>query len=196
MKFKSLLSSCKILYNVRCLYIIKFEKFIGSYLMTIILKNKYTLKIDDFLFKCSVGINGFTKRKIEGDKKTPKGTFGIGHLYFRKDRVDKPQTSLKCIEISKNMGWCDDVEYPEKYNQLVDIRNRFKSEKLKRLDHKYDLFIPIKYNFKKPVVGLGSAIFIHLTKSYKPTSGCITLSKKDFLIMLKIIKKNTKIKIL
>ena len=61
--------------------------------------------------------------------------------------------------------------------------------------NKYDLLIPIKYNFKKTIAGLGSCIFIHLTKNYRPTAGCIALKKKDFLIMLKIIKKNTKIKI-
>ena len=164
--------------------------------MIIILKNKYTLQVDEFFFKCSVGKNGCTKKKIEGDKKTPKGTFSIEHLYFRKDRLDKPQTTLKCIEISKTMGWCDDTRYPQKYNQLIDIENKFKFEKLKRHDHKYDLFIPVKYNYSNPVVGLGSAIFIHLTENYKPTAGCIALSKKDFLIMLKIIKKNTKIKII
>ena len=55
--------------------------------------------------------------------------------------------------------------------------------------------IPIKYNFKNPVVGKGSCIFIHLTNDYKPTAGCIALGRKDFLIILKIIKKNSKIKI-
>ncbi len=164
--------------------------------MTIILKNKYTLQIDDFFFKCSIGKNGLTKKKVEGDKKTPKGIFGLEHLYYRKDRLERPQTSLKCKEISKNMGWCNDVKYPEKYNKLVKIKNKFNCEKLRRDDNKYDLFIPIKYNFINPVVGLGSAIFIHLTKDYRPTAGCIALSKKDFLIMLKIIEKNTKIRIL
>ena len=82
--------------------------------MTIYLKNKYTLQVDNFKFKCCIGKNGISKNKVEGDKKTPGGYYNIEYLYFRKDRVDKPQTSLKCIEISKNMGWCDDVEYPEK----------------------------------------------------------------------------------
>ena len=164
--------------------------------MIITLKNKHTLQVEDFLFNCCIGQNGLTKRKIEEDKKTPKGNFGLENLYYRKDRLDKPQTSLKCIEISKNMGWCHDVRYPKKYNQLVNTQNKFKCEKLKRYDYKYDLFIPIKYNFINPKVGIGSAIFIHLTKDYKPTAGCIALNKKDFLIMLKIIKKNSKIKIL
>ena len=64
---------------------------------------------------------------------------------------------------------------------------------LYRADNKYDLLIPIKYNFKKPKKGLGSCIFIHLTQNYKPTNGCIALKKKDFLIMLKLIDKRTKI---
>ena len=93
------------------------------------------------------------------------------------------------------MGWCNDVRFPKIYNKLFKIKKGIKHEKLKRKDYKYDLFIAIKYNFKKPKIGLGSCIFIHLTKDYKPTAGCIALKRKDFLIMLKLIKKNSKIKI-
>ena len=164
--------------------------------MIIVLKNKHTLQVDDFSFKCSVGKNGLTKRKVEGDKKTPIGTFSVENLYFRKDRISKPETKLKCIEISQNMAWCDDVNYPKKYNKLIKVKNKIKHEKLRRFDSKYDLLIPIKYNFNIPIVGKGSAIFIHLTRNFKPTAGCIALNKKDFLIMLKLIKKNSKIKIL
>ena len=163
--------------------------------MTILVKNKYTLHIDEFKFRCSIGKKGLTAKKKEGDKKTPKGTFEIQHLYFRKDRKQKPLTSLKCIEIKKNMGWCNDNRFPSKYNRLIKIEKKIKYEKLKRKDYKYDLLIPIKYNFKKTVIGLGSCIFIHLTKDYKPTAGCVALKKKDFLIMLKLIKKNSRIKI-
>ena len=163
--------------------------------MTILLKNKHTLKIDDFYFECSIGKNGISKKKKEGDNKTPKGFFKIQHLYFRKDRLKKPKTRLKCIEINKNMGWCDDIKHPKKYNKLIKINKNIKHERLKRKDHKYDLLIPIKYNFNNPIVGLGSCIFIHLTKNYKATAGCIALKKKDFLIMLKLINKKTKIKI-
>ena len=163
--------------------------------MTIFVKNKHTLQIDEFKFKCSIGKKGLTINKKEGDKKTPRGLFEIEHLYFRKDRIKKPLTSIKCIEIKKEMGWCDDVRFPNKYNKLFKINKKIRHEKLKRNDHKYDLFIPIKYNFKKPIIGLGSCIFIHLTKDYKPTAGCIALKEKDFLVMLKLIKKNSKIKI-
>ena len=163
--------------------------------MTIFVKNKHTLQIDDFEFKCCIGEKGTTNNKKEGDKKTPKGLFRIGDLYFRKDRKKKPLTLLNCIEIKKSMGWCDDIRYPRKYNKLIKIEKKIRHEKLNRKDYKYDFLIPIKHNFKKPILGLGSCIFIHLTRNYKPTSGCVALKEKDFLIMLKLIKKNTKIKI-
>ena len=163
--------------------------------MTILVKNKHTLQIEEFNFRCCIGKNGSTSNKKEGDQKTPKGKFEIENLYFRKDRIKKPITLLKCLEIKKNMGWCDDMSFPKKYNKLIKTEKKIKHEKLRRKDYKYDLLIPIKYNFKKPIPGLGSCIFIHLTKDYKPTAGCIGLRKKDFLIMLKIVKKNSKIKI-
>ena len=164
--------------------------------MTIFVKNKHTLQVDEFKFRCCIGKNGSTNNKIEGDKKTPKGIFEIEKLYFRDDRIKKPLTLLKCIKIKKNMGWCNDERFSKKYNKLIKIEKNIRHEKLKRKDYKYDLFIPVKYNFKKPITGLGSCIFIHLTKNYKPTAGCIALKEKDFLIMLKLIKKNTKIKII
>jgi L,D-peptidoglycan transpeptidase YkuD (ErfK/YbiS/YcfS/YnhG family) len=163
--------------------------------MTILVKNKHTLQIDEFKFRCCIGKQGSTRKKKEGDKKTPIGTFGIENLYFRKDRKEKPSTLLKCIEIKKNMGWCDNVHFPKKYNKLFKIDKKVKHEKLKRKDYRYDFIIPIKYNFNKPITGKGSCIFIHLTKDYKPTAGCVALKEKDFLIMLKLIKKNSKIKI-
>ena len=163
--------------------------------MTILVKNKHTLQIDEFIFRCCIGKKGSTENKKEGDRKTPIGTFKIENLYFRKDRLKKPSTSLKCIEIKKDMGWCDDIHFPTKYNKLIKTEKKVSHEKLLRKDQKYDLLIPIKYNFEKPITGLGSCIFIHLTKDLKPTNGCVALKKKDFLIMLKLIKKNSKIKI-
>ncbi len=163
--------------------------------MTILIKNKHTLVVDDFKFRCCIGKKGLTNKKIEGDKKTPIGIFKIGNLYFREDRKKKPLTLLNCIKIEKDMGWCDDIRFPKKYNKLFKIEKNIKHEKLKRKDYKYDFLIPIKYNFKKPITGKGSCIFIHLTKNYKPTAGCIALKEKDFLIMIRLIKKNSKIKI-
>jgi len=163
--------------------------------MTIILKDKATLVFDDFIFRCAIGVKGITKKKVEGDKKTPIGTFSLGNLYYRKDRNIKPLTKLKCIPIKNDMGWCHDVNSKKNYNKLIKINKKIRYERLFRKDNKYDFIIPINYNSKKPKIAKGSAIFIHLTKNFKPTSGCVALQKKDFLILAKLINKKTKIKI-
>ncbi len=164
--------------------------------MIIIIKNKDTLLIDDFKFRCSVGKNGFTKKKFEGDLATPKGKFNLGNIYYRADRIQKPITKLRSIPIKKNMGWCDDPN-SRFYNKQIKIKKNLKIsyEKLYRKDYKYDLLILIKYNYKNPIKLKGSAIFLHLTKNYLPTKGCVTIFKKDFLILTKLINKKTKIKI-
>ena len=164
--------------------------------MTIIIKNKETLLIKDFKFKCSVGKLGFTKNKREGDNKTPIGVFNLGEIYYRKDRIKKLTSKLKIISIQKNMGWCDDPN-SKFYNRLIKIKKNLKIsyEKLFRKDNKYDLILLIKYNYKKTLKNKGSAIFLHLTKNYLPTQGCIAIQKKDFIILNKLINKNTKIKI-
>ena len=64
-----------------------------------------------------------------------------------------------------------------------------------RKDYKYDYVIPINYNTKNTKIGKGSAIFIHLSKNYKKTAGCIALKKKDLLILLKLINRKTKVRI-
>ena len=163
--------------------------------MIIYLKNKHTIQVDDFSFKCCIGKNGLSKFKIEGDKKTPTGTFELEKLYFRPDRIRKFKSNLKTSKINKFMGWCDDTKSKKYYNKLIKVSKNLKHEKLFRKDFKYDLLIPIKYNFKKRVLGRGSCIFLHLTKDYKPTAGCIALNKKDFMVMLKIINNKTRIKI-
>ena len=162
--------------------------------MKITLKNKYTLKIDDFKFKCCVGKNGLKKNKTEGDKCTPKGTFKLGTLYYRKDRVKKPITSLKTKNIKRNMGWCNDSKN-KLYNQEIKVNKNIRHEKLFRKDYKYNYLLVIKYNTKKIKPNKGSAIFIHLTKNFKATIGCIALLQKDFLIMAKLINKKSTIKI-
>ena len=162
--------------------------------MLIQLKNKDTLCFDEFIFQCTIGKKVISSKKKEGYFYTPKGVFSIDKLYYRSDRLKKPKTKITIKKIKKNMGWCDDPK-SKKYNSLVKINEKIRHEKMYRRDHKYDIVIIIDYNLKKPIPYKGSAIFIHLTKNYKPTAGCVALNEKDFLIMLKVIKKNSKIKI-
>ncbi len=162
--------------------------------MLLKLKNKEHLIIDEFKFKCSIGKKGLKSKKVEGDNCTPKGNFKIGKVYYRSDRVNKPETNLKTKVITKNMGWCDDP-YNKNYNKEIILNKKNRGEKFFRKDSTYDILIVVEYNTKKIRPFKGSAIFIHLTKNYKPTKGCIALKKNDLLILLKIIKSKSKINI-
>ena len=162
--------------------------------MLIQIKNKDKFIIDEFIFRCCVGKGGIKKNKIEGDKSTPKGTFSIGKLYYRQDRVKKPITNLDTKIIKPSLGWCNDPSH-KNYNKEIKIIKKIKHEKFYRKDHKYNYLIVINYNNKKIIPNKGSAIFIHLTKNLKPTAGCVAIQEKDFLILLKLINKKTQIKI-
>ena len=161
--------------------------------MIIHVKNKNTLIIDDFKFRCCIGKNGFNSNKREGDYSTPKGLFSLKKLYFRKDRVGIPKCGLNRKVIKKDMAWCDDPKH-KKYNEEIKTQDTNNKEKFYRIDHTYDYIISINHNEHK-IPYKGSAIFIHLTVNYEPTAGCIALKRKDFEILLKLINKKTKIKI-
>ena len=116
---------------------------------------------------------------MKGDKKTPAGTFEIENLYYRKDRLIKPSTKLKCVEIKKNMGWCDDIK-SKNYNKLIIIKKKIKHEKLFRNDNKYDLLIPIKYNFKKRIARKRKLHFYSFNKKLQTYGRVCCITKKRF----------------
>ena len=160
--------------------------------MNIIIK-KHLLLYRGYKLKCSIGKSGIKDFKKEGDLATPKGLFKLGLLYYRRDRNKSLKSKLKKRTIKKDMGWCDDIK-SKKYNQEIHFPFKHGAEKLYRKDNAYDIFINIKYNHCPTIKGKGSAIFLHLTnKKYKPTKGCIAILKKDYLKILPLINRNTKI---
>ena len=105
--------------------------------MIIHVKNKTTLIIDDFKFKCCVGKNGFNSYKKEGDYSSPRGLFKLKKLYFRKDRVAYPKCKISKKIITKDMAWCDDAKH-KRYNEEIEITDKNSKEIFYRKDHKYD----------------------------------------------------------
>jgi len=162
--------------------------------MNIKIKN-HLLLYKGYKLKCSIGKSGISSSKKEGDLATPKGTFALGKVYCREDRIKLPKCKIKKKIIKKNMGWCDDSS-STKYNQEISFPFKHGAEKLYIKDKMYDLLINIKYNCCPVIKEKGSAIFLHIANSnYKPTKGCVAISKKDFLKILPLISKNTKISI-
>ena len=132
--------------------------------------------------------------EIVGDKKTPRGTFTLKSIFYRKDRVSKIKSTLLKKKIKKNMGWCDDTK-SRHYNKMINFPFNLSAEKLWLKENVYDVVVVINYNLKPFIKKKGSAIFLHLTHNYSPTAGCIAVKKKDFEVLLKIINKKTQIEI-
>jgi L,D-peptidoglycan transpeptidase YkuD (ErfK/YbiS/YcfS/YnhG family) len=159
----------------------------------IIINKSGHLKYKNLKFKCALGKTGVGEKKIEGDNVTPKGTYKIIKIYYRKDRIKKISSKFKLIKIEKNMAWCNDPS-SQKYNQLIKLPSKYTYEKLFRNDNVYDLILVLNYNINPIIKNKGSAIFIHIAKKkYKKTAGCISLKKSDLIKLIMIIKKKTKV---
>ena len=93
------------------------------------------------------------------------------------------------------MGWCDDST-SERYNTLIKFPFNKSAEKLYLKKNYYDLILVLNFNMDPVIKKKGSAIFLHLTnKKYNSTHGCVAILKKDFIKILPLINKNTKISI-
>jgi len=147
-------------------------------------------------YRCSVGKNGVTKEKQEGDGKTPVGCFSIRRIFYRSDRISKPESAFLIKELSPNDGWCDDPN-DSNYNKYVKLPYSSSHENLWREDNLYDIIVILGYNDDPPVPGKGSAIFMHLARpDYSPTAGCIALSLPDLLKLLKGFDVDSKVCVL
>lgn len=125
------------------------------------------------------GKYGFTKKKKEGDFKTPIGVFqiisGFGTAVTRGLKL--PYT------IIDRQVWVDDAASGY-YNtmQPEDDEKKWKSaERLKIPAYKYAL--ATDYN-KKGIPDKGSAIFIHCRTDKEYTKGCIALPEKTMLAIV------------
>ena len=163
--------------------------------MHIYINNKF-ISYNNYKAKCAVGKRGISIKKKEGDFITPKGTFKIREIFYRKDRVQNLITRIKKTVIRKNMGWCDDPK-SKKYNKLIYFPFKHSAEKLYRKENIYDIILVLNFNMNPVKKNKGSAIFIHVAKkSFQPTQGCIALNKFELIKLVKSIKVNTIVKII
>ena len=133
---------------------------------------------------CSLGRNGVTWFKREGDGETPAGRFRVVGGYWRQDRLRRPGGALQLKPIKAHMGWCDDPA-DANYNRPLRLPARPRHEELLRADGLYDVVLWIDHNQSPRVRGLGSAIFFHLTREkMDPTAGCVAISRAQMLRLL------------
>ena len=141
---------------------------------------------------CALGRSGMTSRKMESDGGTPIGCFGVLKVYFRPDRVARPNTTLPVYEIASDMGWSD-AQTDRNYNKLVKLPYPTSHETLTRDDHLYDYMVVLDYNISTRKRGGGSAIFFHLAHpDFRPTEGCVAVEKFVMEQFLKRANSETK----
>jgi L,D-peptidoglycan transpeptidase YkuD (ErfK/YbiS/YcfS/YnhG family) len=144
------------------------------------------------MLKYIIGRRGFiaAEQKREGDGCTPLGTYPLREVWYRPERVSRLNTKLPVHEITPNDCWCDDATHPL-YNRHFKLSpllqgGGFSFEQLWREDGAYDVIVVIGYNDDPPIPHKGSAIFIHCEHDDgRPTAGCVAMSKKDLLELLK-----------
>ena len=155
-------------------------------------KNKF-LYVKDYKIKCSIGKRGLTKKKTEGDLKTPRGIFSFKFVLYRSDKIKYFRTGIRKIKIKKSFGWCDDPR-SKFYNSLINFPFKNSAEKLYLRENIYDIILVINYNLNPVKKNMGSAIFLHVAeKNFSPTKGCLAIKKKDLLKILPLINKKTKL---
>lgn len=146
---------------------------------------------------CALGKAGCVsvENKIEGDGASPIGVWPMLRVFWRDDRVDKPETSLPTVPIQENYGWCDDPQH-NCYNQLVQTPFSASHETFWREDQIYDIIVELGYNLSPVISGKGSAIFLHLAKSdFSPTQGCVALTEAHLRDVLSISEKGSALEI-
>lgn len=145
--------------------------------------------------RAAIGPGGIAMKGGEGDGITPRGTYPIREIFYRADKIAKPDTALPLHAIQKDDGWCDAPADPN-YNRLVKLPYPASAEHMWRDDHLYDLVAVLGYNDDPVVPGKGSAIFLHLAKpDYAHTHGCVALNQDDALAALKQLRVGDTIQI-
>ena len=125
--------------------------------------NKKNLTYGNYNAKCAIGKRGIGYKRKEGDLITPKGSYKIKYILYRKDRIKKIHSKIKKFVIKKNMGWCDDPKSKD-YNKLIRLPSTHNHENFYIKENIYDIILVLDYNMKPTIKNKGSAIFIHVTK--------------------------------
>jgi len=145
--------------------------------------------------RVALGRSGMRALKREGDGGTPTGTFRPIRLWWRADRLPRPQTRLPVRPIGPNDAWCEDPA-DRRYNRAFKRSANEPGDRLRRDDALYDLIIEIDHNTRPRIAKFGSAVFIHVAReAFGPTAGCVALRRNELLHLLGRISQNTRIEI-
>jgi L,D-peptidoglycan transpeptidase YkuD (ErfK/YbiS/YcfS/YnhG family) len=152
----------------------------------------FTATADGFLdlggekVRCALGRSGVKPAadKREGDGASPAGVWPIRRVLYRPDRGPAPATAFELQPISRHDGWCDDPK-DVAYNRPVHLPYPASAEHMWMESGVYDIVVVLGHNDDPVVPGMGSCIFLHLSKpDYSPTQGCVAIARPDLEALL------------
>ena len=144
-------------------------------------------------FEASLGRNGTTAFKREGDGKTPLGTMPLLYGYRRANSPLWPSSPLALQKASRAEGWCDDPA-ASSYNRPVRLPFSMSHEKLIRDDGIYDIVIVMGWNIRPRIRNRGSAVFFHLARpGFQPTAGCVAITPQAMRVLLPHLKRGVRL---
>jgi L,D-peptidoglycan transpeptidase YkuD (ErfK/YbiS/YcfS/YnhG family) len=153
-------------------------------------RQKGVLRAGHVHFVCALGRAGIVGQKCEGDGGTPRGSLQVRRVFFRNDRMPRPQTILPLHAIRRDDAWCDDT-HDRRYNRLIRRPEGEPEERLWRDDHVYDVIVELGWNDRPVRKGRGSAIFWHLARPhFGPTAGCVAVKRDIFRKVLPRLARN------
>ena len=140
-----------------------------------------------------IGKKGLGKT-IEGDEKTPQGTFHFNAAFgIAKD----PGCAIPYHQVTNDDYWSGDPREGYAYNQLVsikdypglDVKNK-NTEHIINAKTEYQYCLNISYN-EECVPGVGGAIFLNCIGKKKYTGGCVAVSEENMIQILKLLPVGT-----
>lgn len=156
---------------------------------------RFALCMGDFAMRCAVGRGGVAIKGREGDGITPIGVWPLREVFYRPDRLPRPETRLPVRAMRPDDGWCESPDDPD-YNRHVRLPHRAAAESMWRDDHLYDVVVVIGFNDDPVVPNQGSAIFLHLCRAnYEPTAGCVAVPLEDIGRILALATPGSRIRI-
>jgi L,D-peptidoglycan transpeptidase YkuD (ErfK/YbiS/YcfS/YnhG family) len=136
-----------------------------------------------------IGRNGFSARRHEGDGTTPAGVFGF--VYGFGSRRNPGMRGFGWRPLVGGACWSG---RPADYNRwVVGRRCTPRDEDLwrsRRVAYRYAAVID--FNYRRPVYGRGSGIFLH-ERTGGPTAGCVSLREADLVAVLRWLRPGARI---
>jgi L,D-peptidoglycan transpeptidase YkuD (ErfK/YbiS/YcfS/YnhG family) len=138
-----------------------------------------------------VGVHGLSRptRRHSGDGTTPIGNYGFVYGFG-----SKPNPGLGGFGWKKLVPGTCWAGTQRRYNRWVHRTpcNPADENLWSNSGVAYRYAAVIDFNYKKPVYGRGSGIFLHVQKG-RPTAGCVSLRESDLIAVLRWMRPGARI---